>query len=158
AFHGDDFKHYFASYAASWSPTAEPIGGAGPSQSFGPSPAAIVALGADDVVAFAGNDGNIYDHTRHAGSWSSAHSHMLGNVTSLTPALAALDGAAADLMLAFVRGSDARILSTVRTSSTTSTWSAPAVVDNLAFTNDPPSLIGLPGGDALLVYRGQDTN
>ena len=151
AFHGDDFKHYFALHQATWAPVAEPIGGSA-AQSFGPTPAAITALGADVVVAYTGMNGDLYDQTRTGGAWLTAHGHGLGNVLTVTPAIIA-PTAGPDLMILFRRSTDARIVYTTRTGTT---WTAPAPIDVTALTNDPVSLVALPGGRAVTAYKGQD--
>jgi hypothetical protein len=154
-FHGNDFKDYFAEHVATWSPTAEPVGSAS-NQSFGPSPATIAALSADTIVAFAGQNGDLYDQTRTAGAWAAAHAHGLtgGGTVSLSPAITTLT-VGGDLMIAYVRSSDSHILSTVRSAGI---WSTPAPVDANAFTGDPVSLATLSNGQVLLAYRGQDFN
>lgn len=150
-FHGDDFKHYFGKYASSWSPIAEPVGGAA-QQSFGPSPAGIAPIGSDAVIAFAGNDHDLYDQRRVGGVWQGAQAHALGGVITLSPTIVATSGNL-DLMIAFVRNTDARIVYITHGGAG---WSAPAVVDTNALTNDPVSLAALPGGGAVLGYRGQN--
>ena len=149
AFQGADFKHYFASYDGTWSPTAEPIGA---NQSFGPSPPTIATIGADPTIAFAGNDHDLYDHTRTAGTWQAAVGHGLGSTLALTPSIAAL-ASGPDLMIAFVRTTDARIVYTTRTANV---WTAPAPIDTNALSNDPVSLAPLPDGGAVLGFRGQN--
>jgi hypothetical protein len=150
-FQGNDFKHYFALHGATWSPVAEPVGGTA-AQSFGPSPAAITALGADVVIANAGNNGDLYDQTRTGGAWMTANGHGLGSVVTLTPAIIT-PTAGPELMIAFVRKTDARIVYTTRTGGI---WTAPAQIDVNALTNDPVSLVALPAGRAVAAYRGQD--
>jgi hypothetical protein len=151
AFHGDDFKHYFASHLTTWAPVAEQIGGSA-NQSYGPSAPSITAIGTDAIVAFAGNNQDLYDQTRTGGAWQGAHGHGLGATVSLTPAIVALTSGP-DLMIAYVRVSDARIVYTTRTGAA---WSTPAPIDTNALTNDPVSLAALPGGEAVLAYRGQN--
>ena len=150
-FQGDDFHHYFAAHQATWSPLAEPVGGTA-SPSYGPSPAAITALGADAVLAFAGNDGDLYDQARTAGAWLPAHAHALGNVLALSPSIIA-PTAGPDLMVVFV-GTDTHILSTTRTAGT---WTTPVQLDVNALSGDPVSLAALPGGRAVVAYRGTDS-
>lgn len=151
AFQGLDFKHYFAAHLAAWSPVAEPVMNAG-SHSFGPSPAAIAASGSDAIVAFAGNDHDLYDQERSGGVWAAAHGHGLGDALLLTPALV-IPTMGPDRMIAYVRKSDARIVYTTRTGAV---WSAPVPIDNNALSNDPVALVALPAGGAVLAYRGQN--
>lgn len=155
-FHGDDFKHYYAGYAASWSPTAEPVGGTS-SQSFGPSPATIAALSSGPIIAFAGNDGDLYDQARVGGVWQSASGHGLGNVLSqpptIPPAIVALTSGP-DLMIVFAE-QDKQIRFTTHTSATG--WSTPLAIAN-CLTGDPVALAPLPNGGAILAFRGTDFN
>ncbi len=81
-----------------------------------------------------------------------AIAHNLGNVVTLTPAIIA-PSAGPDLMIVFVRSTDARLLYTTRTGGI---WTLPVQIDVNALTNNPPALAALPGGAALLAYRGQD--
>ena len=78
AYHGADLKHYFASYAGTWNPTAEAIG-AGADQSFGPTPASIAMLGANSVVAFSDGSGLLADRTRVGGVWQAVHTYDPGD-------------------------------------------------------------------------------
>jgi hypothetical protein len=154
AFQGDNFKHYYAAYLASWNPTAEAVGGSA-SQSFGPSQPTIAALGMSAVVAFAGNDGDLYDQTRSSGAWSAADGHGVGGTVSLTPTIVAMT-AGPDLMIVYIRKTDSRVLYTTRTNGV---WSLPpAVTDMNALSGDPVSVAALPGGAAVMAYRGLDGN
>jgi hypothetical protein len=151
-FLGTDNKHYFASHGASWSPTAEAVGGVA-AQSFGPSAATITTLGTSSVIAFAGNDHDLYDQTRAGGTWQAAHAHGLGNYTTMSQAIVAPASGASDLLVVFVRASDKAIVFTKRTGAN---WSAPAQIEATAFTSDTVSLVALPDGSSLLAFRGQD--
>ncbi len=149
-FHGDDFKHYLAVHdGAQWSPTAEPVGGAGPAQSFGPSPAAIGAAGASPVLAFAGNDHDLYDQTRSGGVWGPGIGHALGDLVDLTPAIAA-PTTGPNLMIVLVRKTDSALLYTVRNGVN---WTMPIAIANTSSTA-APALLALPAGELLLAYRG----
>ena len=148
-FLGDDSKHYYAAHVAAWSPTAEAVM-VGAVQSSGPTPAGIAAIGSDTHVSFAGDNGDLYDQTRTGGAWLAASAHNLGNVVALTPAIIAPTTGPA-LMIVFVRSTDSKILFTTRTGNV---WSAPTVVDANSFTADPVALAALPGGEAILAFRG----
>ena len=150
-FLGDNSKHYFAAHTAAWSPTADPIGGVA-LQSTGSTPAAVTSIGSDTLVAFAGGNGDLYDQTRSGGSWLPASAHSLGNTVALTPAIIALT-TGPTLMIAYVRSTDAKILFTTRTGAV---WTAPALIDANSFTADPVALAALPGGEAVLAFRGLD--
>src|SRR5262249_28758121 len=150
AFQGDDFKHYYAGYQGAWTPTAEPIGGVS-QQSYGPSPGAVVVLGNDVVVAFAGDNGDLYDQTRTGGAWQPAAGHGLGDVVSTTPALVPLTQGP-ELMLVYSRKTDSQLLWTTRTSGV---WSAPVPID-AALSSDPPALTSVAAGGAALAFRGLD--
>lgn len=149
-FLGDNNKHYYASHIATWSPTAQPIGAM--VQSSGPTPAAVAAIGNDTIVAFAGDNGDLYDQTRTAGIWGAAAAHNLGNTLALMPSIIAPD--LGPLMIVYVRSTDAKILFTTRPGST---WTVPALIDPNSFTADPVALAALPNGGALLAFRGLDS-
>jgi hypothetical protein len=145
-FHGDDFKHYFAAYASSWSPTNEQVGAP---QAFGPSPAAIVAVGNDVLIAYTGNDGDLYDQTRSGGSWLAPHGHALGNSVEGTPTIVALDQGP-ELLVVFQRKPSDALSFATRTGGT---WSSADDVPD-ALTNDPVALAPLAGGRAVAAFRG----
>lgn len=151
-FQGDNFKHYFASFAVAWSPVADPLGGAGggSAQSFGPTPPALAALVASDVAAFVGNDHDLYDQTRSGGVWQAALGHGLAGLVTLTPAIVPLTSGPELLMVA-VR-TDTSIVWTTRTGAA---WTplVPAAIPS-ALTADRVALTTLPGGAALLAFRG----
>jgi hypothetical protein len=150
-FHGDNYKHYYAQRQNGvWTTIAEAIGGMA-TQSFGPTPASVAVLGADPIVDFAGDHGDLYDQTRMAGIWQPADAHGLGDVVDLTPAIAPLVAAGSELLVVYVQN-DTQVRWTVRTGGA---WSAPADVA-MALTAAPVALTALPGGRALLAFRGTD--
>jgi hypothetical protein len=150
-FLGDNNKHYYASYTATWNPTADPVGGAA-AQSFGSTPAAVVAIGSTTTVAFVGSDGDLYDQTRTGGMWGAASPHSLAGTLVLMPSIIA-PTTGPSLMIAYVRNTDAKILFTTRTGNV---WTAPALIDPSSFTGDPVALTALPNGGAVVAFRGLD--
>jgi hypothetical protein len=154
AFRGDNTKHYYAAYTSgAWAPLAEPIQLMNAPQIQGPSPSSVTAIGSDTIVAFAGDDGELYDQTRTGGVWQGAHGHALGNVVIVTPQIAALNGGFADLLVVFVNKSDSKLLFTKRAAGS---WSVPMPIDQNTFSTDPVGLAALPGGKAALAFRGLD--
>lgn len=151
AYHKDDFKHYFALYQgpmAGWSPVAEPISANG-IHSFGPSAPAIASVKGDIVVAYAGDNGNLYDQRRVNGAWEAANGHGVDGTISLSPSIAGIAAGPDEAMIAYVRA-DTQVMFTVRAAGA---WSAPAPVPD-AFTNDPVALAATPGGGVALAFRG----
>jgi hypothetical protein len=76
----------------------------------------------------------------------------------IPPAIIALSGGTADLMMAYLRCPTSgcttlQVFWTVRTAST-SAWSAPTQVPNGVITADPVALAPLPNGGAMLAFRG----
>src|SRR5262249_14416976 len=100
-FRGDNGKHYFALHGASWSPTAEPITFGGV-QSSGPTAPSLTALGVDTIIAFAGDDGNLYDQKRSVGAWAAANLHAIAGSGGIVfaPTIVAL-GTSPDLLVAY---------------------------------------------------------
>jgi len=150
AFQGDDFKHYYASYNGVWNPVAELVGGVG-SPSFGPTPPAIATLGGDSVIAFRGDDGNVYDQTRGMGGWQGANGHAVGSTVHGRPSMVALTSSP-ELIIAFERESDSAVFFTTRSGGN---WTAPAPIAN-ALSVDRLALAPLAQGSALLAFRGLD--
>ncbi len=157
AFHGDNFKHYHASWnGLVWSPEAEAVG-EGADQSAGPSPPQIAAspafpAGAEATVVFIANAVNKpFARNRVAGAW--AASQMVdGSATNfnLAPDVVAMT-AGPELMMVWMR-SDDQVLYSTRSNGV---WSAGAVVPS-AFTASRASLAALPGGGAILAFQGTD--
>lgn len=152
AFNGFDDRHYYSAYNGSvWSPVQEPIKNGG-LHSSGPSTPSIVTLGNDVFVAYAGEDGNVYDQRRTGGAWELPVLHDLkgwGLLASLTPAIAALT-AGPELMIVFVNQSTWQLYWTARAGGM---WSKPVPIAN-AYSKDPISLLALPSGAALVAFKG----
>lgn len=152
AYHKADFKHYFALYQgpmSGWSPVAEAISANGV-HSFGPSAPAIAVVKGDVVVAYTGDNGNLYDQRRVAGAWEGANGHGVDGTIQLSPTIIGIDAGPNEAMIAYVRKTDTQIMFTVRAAGA---WSAPAPVPD-AFTNDPVALAPLSGGGVALAFRG----
>jgi len=152
AFRGKDGKYYYARVQnKSWSSKAEAIT-AGGQQSSGPNPPAVAAIGMTPVIAFVGADGVFYDQSRSGGAWSPATAHpFAGKAASVTPAIAALD-AGPELVAVFVEAGANGLYWLARKAGT---WTAPTPITGAAST-ESPSLAPLPGGGAILAYRGTD--
>jgi hypothetical protein len=152
AYQGTDMKFYYAEYFnGSWFPTNEPIT-AGNTQSAGPVPPAITTLNDTPIVAFVGNDGNVYDQARNGGTWQAANGHgVLGQATSQTPAIVALIQGA-ELLIVYTQGGTSALFFTIRTNGT---WSTPAPITG-ATAMGQMSLAPLAKGGAVLAYQGTD--
>ncbi len=152
-YQASDFKYYRATLSAStWNPTAETVG-TGVGQSFGPRGPAVAAVGNDLVVLQGGDDTILYDRT-YSGSWQAAHAQTGTAVDkSLPPTVVRMDGGSAELLVAYVRPSDFKIMSVTRTNGV---WSTPAMIDVNAYTTEPIALAPMGSGRALLAYRGSD--
>ncbi|MSP25332.1 MAG: hypothetical protein EXR75_09245 [Myxococcales bacterium] len=150
-FHGDDFKHYFASYGAGWSPIAEPVTPPNSAQSFGPTQASITGIKGDAVIAFTGDDAGVYVQERALGVWKPAVM-VPGSSAALGPTVAST-GAASELVLVYLRASDHQPMYSLRTMGS---WSAPLSVEAKSYSDATPALLGRTDGTALLVFRGLD--
>jgi hypothetical protein len=158
---GPQGAYYSGTYASgAWTAGTDvtPQGGA---QSFGSSGPAAAAVGSSVVAVQAGTNGVLYDQTWTAGTWQAASAHTgTSLVPTVTPAVVALQGGTADLMIVYVRAGDANDYHLDYTTRTGGTWSAPVeiydVSGTIAFTGFTPSLAALPGGGALVVFQGLD--
>ncbi len=156
---GTDGNFYHGTYtAAGWDAATDKVGvqgDAGFVQSFGPSAPAIAAPGAMPsgfLMAQDGNDGFLYTQG-WSGSWSGAVQDGAASVTTVPPAMVALQGGMNDLLVVFNHQADFKLYATARNASTMA-WSAPALIDANAFTNDPVALAPISNGRAVMVYRG----
>jgi hypothetical protein len=153
-FQDASYKYVHAEYTASaWDSANDPVGGSGSSQSYGARAPGGAAAGTDLVAVQAGADSYLYDQTWN-GSWQTAHKQGGAAVqNTIPPVVVALSGGGAELLAAYLRLSDYKVMAVARTSGT---WGTPMLVDANAFSNDPVALGALPGGKALLVFRGTD--
>jgi len=155
------YKYWHLAFTGTWS-SQQAIGVAG-NQYYGPLTATVAALGPNATAAFfdgqAGADVN-YAATSDlvGGSWQAkvdvAGNTIGGNSSGyvIPPAVIALS-AGPELLMAYVDASNG-IEFVTRTSGV---WSSPQAISN-ALTNDPIALAPLPGGGAILAFRGQDSN
>jgi hypothetical protein len=150
-YQGDDSKFVHGVYTAGvgWDSADDPIGGVS-KQGFGPSPP--VAAGVDDTlaIAYAGEDGSLYDETWMTGTWQPDTEHPMTDVGALAPAIVALNGGSSDTLVVYA-DPGGTLYSTSRSSGA---WSDPAVIDATAFTHASPSLVALSGGRAMMTYLG----
>ena len=149
-----DGTYYLGSYSgSSWDGAINPVEQDGGTQSFGSSGPAAAAVGSSVVVVQAGSNGTLYDQTWTAGTWQAANAHSGTTVvTTLSPAVVALQGGTADLMIVYISGAQDILYFTTRTAGT---WSAPAeVYGTTAYTGYTPTLAALPHGGAIVVWQG----
>ena len=150
-----DYKYYHAQYTQSaWDSATDPVGGSGSSQSFGARAPGAASAGSDLVIVQGGSDSYLYDQTWNV-SWQAAHKQGSAGVqNTISPAIIALTGGASDLLAAYMRNADYKVMAVARTAGT---WtSSPMQIDVNAYSNDPAVLAPLPNGKALLVFRGSD--
>lgn len=156
---GSDGKFYHGVYAGSWNAGNEAVEPDGGAQSFGSSGPAAAMVGSTLVVAQAGSNGVLYDQTWSGGTWQPASAHAGPSlVTTIAPAMVALTGGSAELLLVYVRAGDANDYHLEYTTRTGGTWSSPAEVYDsagmIAYAGTTPSLAALPGGGAIVAWQG----
>jgi hypothetical protein len=150
---GLDGLFYAGTYATGWDTAdtlAEPAAGSGVP---GKSTPALAAAGTSVVYAFTGNDGSL-EKALSSGSGFASPTKILSTAYASPPTMAAMNGGAKDLMIAYT-GSDLA-LHTVTRESSNKAWNTSVLVSDTAQTNDPPGLVALPGGKALIVWRAVD--
>lgn len=150
-----DYKYYHAQYTQSaWDSATDPVGGSGSSQSFGARAPGAASAGTDLVIVQGGSDSYLYDQTWNV-SWQAAHKQGSAGVqNTISPVIIGLSGGASDLLAAYMRNADYKVMAVARTAGT---WtSSPMQIDVNAYSNDPAVVAPLPGGKALLVFRGSD--
>jgi hypothetical protein len=142
------FFHGIYSPGSGWDQPIDPVGGS--EQGFGPSAPAAATIAGELVVAYAGQDGWLYDQTWSAGAWTSANPHMAAQTGQLTPSVVALQGGASDTLVVYVDPTGVLQF----TARAAGAWSAPVVINTDAFTGASPSLAPLSGGRAVMAYLG----
>jgi hypothetical protein len=156
---GSDGKFYHGTYSGSaWDAASDPLQASGATQSFGPSAPAAAAIGTTLVAAQSGQNGVVYDQ-EWTGSWQAAVALAGSSVIGeLSPAVTAMNGGTADLMLVFVHAGDAGSYYFQYATLTTGAWSTPANVyamgANVAYASTTPALAALPNGGAILAWQG----
>jgi hypothetical protein len=156
---GSDSKFYHGTYSGSaWDAASDPVEASGGAQSFGPSAPAATATGTTLLAAQSGQNSVVYDQA-WTGSWQAANA-LAGSsvVSSLSPAITAMNGGTAQLMLVFVHAGDAGSYYLQYATSTAGTWSTPANVyaqgTTIAYAGTTPALTPLPNGGAILAWQG----
>ncbi len=158
----DDYRYFHAQYATSWDSADDPVAGpAGPS--YGAIAPTAANIGGKFVIANVGGNGHVYAQTWDT-TWQAPVS-MTGSpdagpgpgVQDFRPPITALEGSN-DAMVVFVRTVDFKIMSVTHSAGG---WSTPLMVDANAYLGGvapfyPPTLVGTPGGHAVVSWRGSD--
>ncbi len=154
-YQGTDFKYYHAQFTASaWDSANDPVGGSGANQSYGARGPGVATASSDLVAVQAGSNSYLYDQT-WSGSWQAAVEQGGAAIqNTLPPSIIALTGGASELLAAYLRNGDYKVMAVARTGGT---WNvSPTLVDPNAYSNNPVVLAPLANGGALLVFRGSD--
>jgi hypothetical protein len=165
AFLGTNNDHYFTSFTAgAWSSVAavEPTAG---SQASGPTPGGIAAVAGDATIAYFANTTNQATSQELTTSWQvpvTIDTNASDESYVATPSIVALNGGAAELLVAFIRQSDGEILFATQTGGA---WSTPAAIPGAtapsATSYGPVERVGLaalPNGGAILAWRDRTTS
>ncbi|MFO0675447.1 MAG: hypothetical protein U0169_02860 [Polyangiaceae bacterium] len=159
-YRGTDSKMYGGVYSGgAWNGAADPVGGSGTAQSFGPSAPVAMGGATELLVAQSGDNGHVYAQKRTT-TWETA-TQISTEVAdkAISPALSPLRGGPRDAMLVWVNQQGHTLKYATRSAGT---WTTPASVydlpSNLAFSNYPVVVSALPAGRAVLAYRGTDDN
>lgn len=158
---GSDNKHYFARYVGQgggWSPVAEAVQPMGGGQSFGSSAPALASVGGEPYLVHTGTDGKIYEQRRSGNTWTVAAPHDVGNAQpTISPTAIALSGGAEDMLVVYVVAANSQIGWMTRKPGAPPVWNAGALITD-ALTQDRIAVAALPGGGAVMAFRGLNTN
>jgi hypothetical protein len=156
---GQDSHYYMGTYGTSgWDVNfsagalAEPAAVDGGTEVPGKSSPASAAVGSSVTLAFSGNDGTLARETFASGSWSTITKFPNITAYAAPPAIVALDPGGTDDELMVYAGSDLLMHVATRAASN-KVWSAPILFDTAA-TSSEIALGALPGGKAIVVYKG----
>ena len=146
-FHGENFQFYYAGFdGVAWNPSSEVVG------SFGPGPGSVATLAGAAVLVFHdGAQNNNLGSRLRAPPWQPQQLIDATGSFADAPKVVAL-GAGAELLTVYVRDSDDQLRFATRKAGV---WSAAA---NLVGASAPqsPALAALPGGKAVVGFRGLD--
>lgn len=144
-----DMAFYYALGSnGSWLPKQEAIAGTS-----GPVPPTVGVLADEPIALFVGADGDLHDVTRANGAWGSVHAlGVPGTVASVTPAIAALESGP-ELVVVYNTSAGGLRFAT----RSGGTWSAAQDIAG-ATSNDPVSIAPIPGGGAVLAWKGVDAH
>ena len=149
------YKYWYLAYTGTWTSMPQAVGPAA-NQSYGPVPATLAARGADTTVAFIDGQSPSVNYAaqidRTGGTWQ-ARADLAGPESFTVPPAIIPLSAGPELMMVFVQ-QDAKIAFVTRTGGA---WTAPVILAG-CLTGDRVSLAPLPGGGAILAFRGQDQN
>ncbi|MEO8874512.1 MAG: hypothetical protein ABI461_02905 [Polyangiaceae bacterium] len=155
----DEFKYFHGTYASSWT-AGDPVG-AGTGQSSGPHAIGAAGLASELVTGQVGGDKNIYARS-FTTAWQAADFVDGGGTGSDDGTLGtaarviAMTGGTSEAMIVYTRDVDYKLMSLARTGGI---WAVPATLSNTnAFTTEPFQLAPLPGGKAVVAWRGGDTH
>lgn len=158
---GSDNKHSFARYigqGGGWSPVAEAVQPMGGGQSFGSSAPAIASVGGEPYLVHTGTDGKIYEQQRSGNAWTVAVPHDVGNAQpTISPTAIALSGGNEDMLVVYVTSANSQIGWMTRKPGAPPVWNAGALITD-ALTQDRIAVAALPGGGAVMAFRGLNTN
>lgn len=153
---GTDNKYYHGTYTNAWDTAVDPVGGAGGSQSFGPTQMAALGASTKLVVAQTGGDERIYTQERGANWETAAALGMPADLSEnvIAPTLINLDAGGTKRLLVYARKTDFKVMASVYDMGA---WGAPVSIHANAFAKTPMTAVALAGGGALVAWRGDDT-
>jgi hypothetical protein len=153
--------YFHAEWAGtSWNAGTDQVTPSGGRQSFGPVRASAAASATELVIAYEGNNEDLYAQSwTSAGGWQTAV--QIGTSTLATntpPAIVALTSGGTDDFLVVYDApaapvSEQHIYYAVRTASTKA-WSTPAMISAAIYSPAAPALAAMSGGRALLGWEG----
>jgi hypothetical protein len=158
-FHDPSFMHAYAAFDGSWAPTAEGLTPSMGAQSFGPTPPRMTMLMGEPLAAYAGSDEMLYTQARTGGSWQ-ASDPVAGSKILDPPAIVALS-TGPEMLVVYINHSpspppdaeDKKLYFATRTSGV---WTTPQKISDQVFAVEPVNMVALPGGEAMLAFRGTD--
>ena len=150
AFHGFDYRYYYASFDGSAWSTVE---GVGSPLSYGPVPGDLGCLASGTpVLAFVNgaNANHVSARDRSAGAWNFVQDVAPAPDLTISPTLIAPQSSA-ELLIVYVQSSG-QVVSQDRAGS----WSSPHEIFN-AFTKSRVALANTASGQVMMAMRGTDT-
>jgi hypothetical protein len=156
----DSHDYFHGTLSGSTWSANDPVGTANVNQSFGPHSLGAAGLATELVTGQVGSNNNVYARSLSGGTWAASvdivSSGNLGDdgTSGTAPRLVALTSGP-EILAVYTRQTDYKLMAITRTGGT---WQSTAtLIDTNDYTTEPFNLVALPGGKAIVTWRGSNT-
>ncbi len=153
-YRGLDGLFYAGTYNAGWDDATSPAEPAGDAGSVRRSAPSLAAVGSSLVFGFVTDDQGLNRVSSSGSTWGAPLKVPAATAYFDAPALVAMNGGSADLIMLYT-GTDFALHSVTRAASNKA-WSSPVVVDDSAQPIEPPAVVEMANGRAMVVWKASN--